>query len=101
MTAARWKPFPSPDACFHCPGPVLKQRWTRLHEGDCEAFPEAAFLEALITRHSALEPAVPLKKAGEILQDAWRAFHCGDFAEAVRVGLVHRTSRVQRSQQGK
>lgn len=59
-----WKKFPFPDKAFAYPGPALKKHWERLHRGDCEPFP--------------IDSAA---------QDAWHAYHAGDFAKAVEIGL--------------
>ena len=61
----RWKPFPHPQEGFEFPGDALKRRWPRLHRGDCEPFPGA-----------------------KPLQEAWRAFHRGDFELANERGLA-------------
>ncbi|WP_414474420.1 hypothetical protein [Microvirga sp. M2] len=87
MTARRWKRFSTPEARYDYPGPLLRKHWTRLHQGDREPYPDAAYLADLITRHPALEPGMSPKEAGEVLQAAWRAFHSGDLGEAVRLGL--------------
>ena len=64
MAAAKWKAFPHPAKAYTYAGEALKKNWDRLHRGDCEPFPK--------------EPAV---------QQAWRHFHAGQFAEAVAAGL--------------
>ena len=64
MAKAKWKAFPYPEKSYAYPGEALRKHWDRLHRGDCEAFPK--------------DPRV---------QEAWRAYHRGDFAEAVALGL--------------
>ena len=64
MAAPKWKAFPHPAKAFTYAGEALKKHWDKLHRGDCEPFPK--------------EPAV---------QDAWRHFHQGKFAEGVVAGL--------------
>jgi hypothetical protein len=64
MAAAKWKAFPHPAKAYTYAGDALRKNWDRLHRGDCEPFPK--------------EPAV---------QQAWRHFHAGQFAEAVAAGL--------------
>lgn len=64
MAKAKWTPFPYPDKAFAYAGEALKKNWARLHRGDCEPFPK--------------DPAA---------QEAWRAYHRGDFAKAVALGL--------------
>jgi tetratricopeptide (TPR) repeat protein len=65
MAKPKWKAFPHPDKAFVHAGPALKRRWDALHRGDCEPFPGDAEV-----------------------QEAWRLFHQGKFAEAVAAGLA-------------
>lgn len=65
MSKAKWSPFPHPDKAFTYAGDALKKHWGRLHRGDCEPFPK--------------DPKV---------QEAWRLYHRGAFAEAVALGLA-------------
>ncbi|HEX4944600.1 MAG TPA: hypothetical protein VFV55_09630 [Usitatibacteraceae bacterium] len=65
MAKAKWSPFPYPDKAYTYAGDALKKNWDRLHRGDCEPFPK--------------DPKV---------QDAWRQYHRGAFAEAVALGLA-------------
>lgn len=60
-----WKKFPHPDKAYVHAGESLKKHWARLHRGDAEPFPGDA-----------------------AVQEAWRAFHAGDFARAVELGLA-------------
>jgi tetratricopeptide (TPR) repeat protein len=62
--AAKWKAFPYPSKAFTYAGDALRKNWDRLHRGDCEPWP---------------------KDAG--VQEAWRLYHQGKFAEAVEAGL--------------
>lgn len=64
MAVPKWKAFPHPAKSFTYAGDALKKNWDKLHRGDCEPFPK--------------DPKV---------QEAWRLFHQGRFAEAVAVGL--------------
>jgi tetratricopeptide (TPR) repeat protein len=64
MKKQAWTKFPHPDKAFSHAGAALKRNWERLHRGDCEPFPE-----------------------NRAAQDAWRAYHAGDFAKAVDIGL--------------
>ncbi|MGL4708631.1 MAG: hypothetical protein ACRCWH_10495, partial [Aeromonas veronii] len=56
-------PFPYADAAYDYAGQKLADHWERLHQGDAEPWPE-----------------------DEQVQDAWRAYHAGDFARAVALG---------------
>lgn len=64
MANNTWKKFPHSDKAFAYAGGDLEKNWARLHRGDCEPFP-----------------------ADAAVQDAWRAYHAGDFAKAVELGL--------------
>jgi tetratricopeptide (TPR) repeat protein len=64
VAKSTWKKFPYPDKAFAYAGADLDKNWARLHRGDCEPFP-----------------------ADAAVQDAWRAYHAGDFAKAVELGL--------------
>jgi hypothetical protein len=87
MGKSAWKPFPYPAADYDFSGAALHKHWTRLHQGDCEPYPAIATLRKLVAAHPAVAPSMPLDAAAETLQDAWRAFHRGDFADAVELGL--------------
>jgi len=65
MAAPKWKAFPHPSKAFGYAGEALKKNWDRLHRGDCEPYPK-----------------------DKAVQEAWRRFHAGDFAEAVAAGLA-------------
>ena len=65
MAKPKWKAFPHPAKGFTYAGEALRKAWPELHRGDCEPFPK--------------DPAV---------QEAWRLFHQGKFAEAVEAGLA-------------
>jgi tetratricopeptide (TPR) repeat protein len=64
MAKPKWKAFPHPAKGFTYAGDALKKAWAELHRGDCEPFPK--------------EPDV---------QQAWRLFHQGRFADAAEAGL--------------
>src|SRR6188472_1514043 len=61
---AKWKAFPHPSKAFVYAAEALRKNWARLHRGDCEPFPK--------------DPDA---------QEAWRLFHQGKFAEAVKLGV--------------
>jgi tetratricopeptide (TPR) repeat protein len=60
---AKWTAYPYPQKEFSYSIETLKKAWPGLHCGDCEPFP---------------------KDAG--LQEAWRQYHMGNFAEAAELG---------------
>jgi len=64
MTNQPWQAFPYPDNAYNYAGIALKENWARLHRGDAEPYP-----------------------ADSKAEEAWRAYHVGDFAKAVEIGL--------------
>lgn len=60
---AKWSKFPHDQKAITYTGDALKKNWDALHKGDGETYP---------------------KDAG--LQEAWRQYHAGNFAEAVESG---------------
>ena len=83
---AKWNTFEGRTDGFDYEGPALKKNWARLHRGDCEPFPDAAYLKKLVEKHPGLKPKTPIAEAASTLQDAWRAYHRGDFHEAFTLG---------------
>jgi len=61
---AKWTAFPHPDKGYAYTAATLKKNWDRLHKGDREPFPK-----------------------DEAVQEAWIAFHAGDFQKAHDLGL--------------
>jgi tetratricopeptide (TPR) repeat protein len=83
---AKWAPFPHPDKAFEYAGDKLAKAWPKLHAGDQEPFPDDKHVARLLKSNAALG-----KDAGKLaaaLQDAWRAFHRGDFQEAYDSGVA-------------
>ena len=83
----KWKSFPGSDEDFDYPRPALEKHWPRLHLGDCEPFPDAACVKKLFETYPELKTKVPAAEVAEGLQEAWRAYHRGDFQKAVELGL--------------
>ncbi len=88
MTAIKWKPFPHTTKDYAYEGAALKSAWPELHRGDCEAFPDAAFVQLAFARHPRLKGALDAEKTAGALQSAWRAYHRGDFGAAVAEGTA-------------
>ena len=91
-TARKWKPFPLGGGSFDYAGAALEKKWARLHRGDCEPFPSARWVESVFAaapaaRKSAGKAGANAVRVAEALQDAWRAFHRGDFQAAYDQGL--------------
>lgn len=65
MAKTKWQAYPLSQKAFKFEGDALKKQWSALHAGDAQGWP---------------------KEAG--LQEAWRQYHLGNFAEAVELGLA-------------
>jgi tetratricopeptide (TPR) repeat protein len=63
--AKKWTKFPHSASAYEYDGAALKKNWPRLHRGDCEPLPKDT-----------------------ATQDAWRAFHAGEFQRAVEAGVA-------------
>jgi hypothetical protein len=83
----KWNSFPGSDEDFDYAGPALKKHWARIHLGDCETFPDAAHIKKLFEAYPELKNKIPAAEAAETLQEAWRAYHRGDFQRALELGL--------------
>lgn len=83
---AKWKTFEGEGEAFDYGGAELEKNWARLHRGDCEPYPAAAYVKKLIDKHPDLKPDTTVAEAAETLQDAWRAYHRGGFYEAFTLG---------------
>ncbi len=86
MAKKAWTAFPYPDKAFDYAGAALAKAWPKLHAGDLEPFPDEAHVAALLEANPKLG-----KDAAAIatqLQDAWRAFHKGDFQKAYEAGVA-------------
>ena len=86
MAKSNWAAFPHPDKAYDYTGDKLAKAWAKLHAGDQEPFPDEKHVAKLLKARPALG-----KDAGRIadaLQDAWRAFHRGDFREAYEGGVA-------------
>lgn len=87
MAKSTWAAFPHDAKAYAYAGDALKKAWPKLHAGDCEPFPDDKRAAALIKAAGKAAPK-GLDAAGlaETLQDAWRAFHHGDFKAAYDAG---------------
>ncbi|HXS73407.1 MAG TPA: hypothetical protein VN725_05130 [Rhodanobacteraceae bacterium] len=87
--AEQWTPFPHPDPAFDYPGEHLREAWPQLHAGDREPFPDRDSIAEMLAAESRLGDCALGTDAGAIaqgVQDAWRAFHRGEFARAHELG---------------
>jgi tetratricopeptide (TPR) repeat protein len=76
-----------PHAPFDFSGDRLKKAWPSLHGGDLEPFPDDKRAAALIKAAGKAAPkGIDAATLAARLQDAWRAFHAGDFHAAFAAG---------------
>lgn len=84
---AGWAKFPHDAKAYDYSGEKLKKAWASLHAGDCEPFPDDKRAAALIKAAGKAAPkGLDAAALAEALQEAWRAFHRGDFQQAFEAG---------------
>ncbi len=87
MAKSAWAAFPHDAKAFAYAGVALKKAWPKLHAGDAEPFPDSKRAAALIKAAGKAAPkGLDADALAEALQDAWRAFHRGDFKAAFDAG---------------
>ena len=84
--ASAWAAFPFDAKGFTHAGDALKKAWPKLHAGDCEPFPDAKRAAALLKAAGKAAPKLDADALATALQEAWRAFHRGDFKAAFEAG---------------
>ena len=83
-----WAAFPHDATGFAYGGDALKKAWPQLHAGDCEPFPDSRRAAALLKSAGKSAPGLDADALAVALQDAWRAFHHGDFKAAFDAGTA-------------
>ena len=86
MAKSKWAPFPHADKAYDYAGDKLAKAWKHLHAGDVEPFPDEKYVAKLLKGNPRLGKDAAMLAAR--LQDAWRAFHRGDFQEAYDIGTA-------------
>ena len=81
-----WAAFPHDAKAYAYAGDALKKAWPQLHAGDCEPFPDARHAAALLKAAGKAAPKLDADALAGTLQEAWRAFHRGDFKAAFDAG---------------
>ncbi|KWS03341.1 putative tetratricopeptide repeat family protein [Lysobacter capsici AZ78] len=82
-----WAAFPHDAKGYAYAGDALKKAWPKLHAGDAEPYPDAKRAAALIKAAGKAAPkGLDADALATALQDAWRAFHRGDFKAAFDAG---------------
>lgn len=84
MAPKAWTAFPHPDKAYDYAGDKLAKAWKDLHAGDQEPWPDDKHVASLLKANPKLgkDP----KAIATALQDAWRAFHRGEFQQAHDAG---------------
>src|SRR6476620_12336007 len=86
MAKSKWAPFPHDAKAFAYAGDALKKAWPQLHAGDVEPFPDAKHAAKLLKAAGKSAPKLDADALAAALQDAWRAFHRGEFQAAFDAG---------------
>ena len=82
-----WAAFRADGKGFDFAGDKLRKAWKELHAGDGEPFPDDKRAAALIKSAGKAAPkGLDAQALAAALQDAWRAFHVGDFRAAYEAG---------------
>ena len=82
-----WAKFPHESKAFDYAGDKLAKAWPVLHAGDGEPFPDDKRAAALLKAAGKKAPkGLDATALASALQDAWRAFHRGDFQQAFEAG---------------
>lgn len=89
----QWPAFPHAQDDYDYAGSALHKAWDRLHAGDREPWPDAAWVKKTCAGFPAAakglgDLANDPKTVAEKLQGAWRCFHRGDFRDALDQGLA-------------
>jgi tetratricopeptide (TPR) repeat protein len=84
-----WAKFPYDQKGIDYSGDKLKKNWAALHIGDTEVFPDEKRAAALIKAAGKSAPKdLSAEDLAQQLQQAWAAFHRGDFQQAFEMGEV-------------
>ena len=86
MAKLKWATFPHANKSFDYSGDKLAKAWTKLHAGDQEPFPDDERIGKLLKAHPKLGKSADAGRLAAALEDAWRAYHKGDFAQAFELG---------------
>ena len=82
---AQWNKFPHDNSAYLFRGSDLHDSWSDLHRGDCVEFPDANWVEQCLEQAPDAAPESfdgDFSALAEIIQDAWRCYHAGDFQKA-------------------
>ena len=85
---SKWAPFPHDAKAYAYAGDALKKAWPSLQAGDNEPYPDSKRAQALIDAAGKAAKGLDATTVASQLQDAWRAFHRGDFQTAYETGVA-------------
>jgi tetratricopeptide (TPR) repeat protein len=83
---SRWNSFPHDNSEYLYAGTRLLKSWPDLHRGDRVEFPDADWVEQTLEQAPGAAPKKfddDFAALANIIQEAWRSFHSGDFQKAV------------------
>jgi tetratricopeptide (TPR) repeat protein len=83
---SHWHPFPHDNAAFRYPGTKLATAWPTLHVGDRVPWPDESWVTATLEANPSAAPSGfqgDIRALANDLQEAWRAFHHGEFGIAI------------------
>ncbi|HEY0232911.1 MAG TPA: hypothetical protein VGC55_16820 [Dokdonella sp.] len=86
MAKKAWTAFPHSEPRFDHAGDKLAKAWGALHAGDQEPYPDEKRVAALLKANPKL--GKDAAATASALQNAWRAFHRGDFQQAYEEGVA-------------
>ena len=84
--SSKWAAFPQDAKNFAYTGDALKKAWSGLHAGDNEPYPDLKRAQALLDAAGKAAKGLDAAALSNTLQEAWRAFHRGDFQAAFEAG---------------
>jgi tetratricopeptide (TPR) repeat protein len=82
---SKWNKFPHDNSAFMFEGDKLFEAWPELHLGDCVEFPDANWVQQCLEEAPDAAPEDfdgDFSALADIIQDAWRCYHSGDFQQA-------------------
>ena len=81
-----WAAFPHDAKSFDYAGDKLEKNWAKLHAGDCEPYPDAARVTAMLKSNPKLGKTNEAADISAQLLQAWRDYHRGQFQAAFEAG---------------
>lgn len=85
---SQWNSFPHNNSRFIYKGDKLSKAWESLHAGDCVEFPDSEWVAYQLEEYPQAGPENfddDVSGLADVLQDAWRSFHAGEFEQAAQL----------------